>query len=117
MFFYWLKRRRERQSEAFGGELNQQSSLTPRNISDPARQARLDDLRKSFNTGVNKFKAAGKNLYQLPWYMIIGESGSGKTEAIRHSGVGFPPGMQDELAGRRRDHQHELVVHEPGRDP
>ena len=99
LFFYWRRRRREWQAEAFGGELNQQSSLTPRGISDPARQARLDDLRKSFNAGVAKFKAVGKNLYQLPWYMIIGEPGAGKTEAIRHSGVGFPPGMQDELQG------------------
>ena len=31
--------------------------------------------------------------------MIIGEPGSGKTEAIRHSGIDFPPGLQDELQG------------------
>jgi type VI protein secretion system component VasK len=31
--------------------------------------------------------------------VIVGEPGSGKTEAVRHSNVGFPPGMQDEFQG------------------
>lgn len=99
LFFFLRRRLRQRRAEEFGGELGQQSSLTPRGISDPARQARLDDLRKSFNAGVGRFRAVGKDLYQLPWYLIVGEPGAGKTEAIRHSGVGFPPGMQDELQG------------------
>lgn len=29
-------------------------------------------------------------LYALPWYVIVGPPGSGKTTAIRHSGLGFP---------------------------
>ncbi|NLF29760.1 MAG: hypothetical protein GX591_02595, partial [Planctomycetes bacterium] len=65
----------------------------------PAERARMDDLRRSFEEGVAKFKAAGKNIYELPWYVIVGESGSGKTEAIRHSSIGFPPGLQDRLQG------------------
>lgn len=68
-------------------------------ISEPARRARLDDLRKNFEAGVQKFRDAGKNLYALPWYMVVGEPGSGKTEAIRHCNVGFPPGLQDQLQG------------------
>src|SRR6218665_1391812 len=40
-----------------------------------------------------------KDLYKLAWYAIVGEPGAGKPEAIRHSGVGFPPGMQDEFQG------------------
>ena len=31
--------------------------------------------------------------------LLIGEPGAGKTEAIRHSDIGFPPGMQDEFQG------------------
>jgi len=68
-------------------------------ISDAAQRAKLDDLRQTFEEGVRKFKNAGKDLYSLPWYPVIGEPGSGKTEAIRHSNVGFPPGLQDELQG------------------
>src|SRR5438477_158638 len=30
---------------------------------------------------------------------IVGEPGSGKTEAVRHCNVGFPPGLQDQLQG------------------
>ncbi|MCC6321154.1 MAG: hypothetical protein IT438_06935 [Phycisphaerales bacterium] len=68
-------------------------------ISEPARRARLDDLRRSFESGLQKFRDAGKNLYALPWYLVVGEPGSGKTEAIRHCNVGFPPGLQDQLQG------------------
>ena len=31
-----------------------------------------------------------QHLYQLPWYVIIGSPGSGKTTAVRHSGLEFP---------------------------
>ena len=31
-----------------------------------------------------------QHLYQLPWYIVIGSPGSGKTTAIRHSGLDFP---------------------------
>ncbi|MBS0197461.1 MAG: hypothetical protein JSR77_11955 [Planctomycetes bacterium] len=66
---------------------------------DPAAKARMDDLRKKFEEGVTAFKGAGKDLYSLPWYLLVGPSGSGKTEALRHSNVGFPPGLQDCLQG------------------
>lgn len=68
-------------------------------ISDAAQRAKLDDLRQTFEGGIQKFRNAGKDLYSLPWYVVVGEPGSGKTEAIRHSNVGFPPGLQDELQG------------------
>lgn len=68
-------------------------------MSDPAKRARLDDLRRKFDDGVEKFRAAGKDLYSLPWYLLVGPAGSGKTEALRHCNVGFPPGLQDYLQG------------------
>ncbi len=89
------KRKAEPMSEAISGN----AGAAPMGVSEPARRARLDDLRKNFETGVEKFKAAGKNLYSLPWYLLVGEPGSGKTEAIRHCNVGFPPGLQDQLQG------------------
>jgi len=92
----WLKKRKAAPMER---DLLQSSSATPQGVSEPASVARLDDLRKKFGEGTRKFQQAGKNLYSFPWYMIVGEPGSGKTEAIRHCGVGFPPGLQDELQG------------------
>jgi hypothetical protein len=98
-YLLWTAWRRKLRSAQLGGELAQHSSASPRGISDPGQRARLDDLRKKFETGVREYKSRGKDLYKLPWYVIVGEPGSGKTEAIRHSNVGFPPGMQDEFQG------------------
>ena len=92
----WTEKQHNRQ---FGGDISQHSSATPRTLSDPGQRARLDDMRKKFQSGVEAYKSRGKDLYKLPWYVIVGEPGSGKTEAVRHSNVGFPPGMQDELQG------------------
>lgn len=41
----------------------------------------------------------GRYLYELPWYLIIGAPGAGKTTALRHSGLQFPLGQQ---AGQER---------------
>ncbi|MEO1321359.1 MAG: type VI secretion protein IcmF/TssM N-terminal domain-containing protein, partial [Pseudomonadota bacterium] len=89
----------KRKSNPFLAGLSANSGTTPQGISDPSRRARLDDLNRAFSAGIERFKSAGKNLYALPWYIVVGEPGSGKTEAIRHSNIGFPPGMQDELQG------------------
>lgn len=32
----------------------------------------------------------GRSLYELPWYVIVGPPGSGKTTALVHSGLDFP---------------------------
>lgn len=92
----WLESRKAKPME---WAIASTAAAAPMGISDAARRARLDDLRRKFEEGVTKFRAAGKNLYALPWYILVGEPGSGKTEAVRHCGVGFPPGLQDELQG------------------
>lgn len=98
-YYVWKGWNQKKQNQQFGGEISQHSSATPRTLSDPGQRARLDDLRKKFQGGVDAYKSRGKDLYKLPWYAIVGEPGSGKTEAVRHSNVGFPPGMQDEFQG------------------
>ena len=99
LFRMLVVRARQKRAAAFGSELQRQSASTPQALNDPARRARLEELRQSFEKGLSKYHATGKDLYKLPWYTIIGEPGAGKTEAIRHSDVGFPPGMQDEFQG------------------
>jgi len=96
----WIvKKARKRKAASFGKDMRGQSAATPQGINQAGQIAMLDDLRKKFEEGVEKFNVAGKDIYELPWYMIVGEPGSGKTEAIRHSNIGFPPGLQDELQG------------------
>ncbi|TVQ62656.1 MAG: hypothetical protein EA378_04825 [Phycisphaerales bacterium] len=94
-----LKQADKRKSRPFEQGLADNSSTAPQDLSDPARRASMDALRKKFEEGVSVFKTHGKDIYTMPWYMLVGEPGSGKTEAIRHCNVGFPPGLQDELQG------------------
>jgi type VI secretion system protein ImpL len=41
----------------------------------------------------------GNPLYALPWYVVIGESGSGKTTAIKNSRLNSPVSYQDRATG------------------
>ncbi|HEY0747834.1 MAG TPA: type VI secretion system membrane subunit TssM [Steroidobacteraceae bacterium] len=49
-------------------------------------------LRERFEEAVAALKKSGggKSLYELPWYVIIGPPGSGKTTALINSGLKFP---------------------------
>src|SRR5476649_1068043 len=87
MYLKWSGHQRSR---ALSHQLAAHSSGTPSSIHDPALIATLDRLRENFARGVEKFEAVGKDLYSLPWYIVCGEPGSGKTEAVRRCKVGFP---------------------------
>ncbi|MBH0058429.1 type VI secretion system membrane subunit TssM [Pseudoalteromonas sp. SWXJZ94C] len=54
-----------------------------------ARMSEAIDLLKD----VKLFK--GKNIYQLPWYIMIGPPGAGKTTVIHNSGLDYP--LKDKL--------------------
>ncbi|MCW5834343.1 MAG: type VI secretion system membrane subunit TssM [Labilithrix sp.] len=63
----------------------------------PDRRAEINELHAQFKKGLAALKTsrlgAGSGesaLYALPWYMIVGPPGAGKTTAIRHSGLDFP---------------------------
>jgi len=55
-------------------------------------------LRKRFEDAVAALKKSrrkgGANLYELPWYVIIGPPGSGKTTVLANSGLNFPLAQQ-----------------------
>src|SRR5882672_4340090 len=88
-YFLWSRLRGRRRREHFTAAIEAQTSAAPKSISDPNARAKLDQLRQKFQKGLHEFKSRGKDLYKLPWYVIIGEPGSGKTEALRHSGIEF----------------------------
>ncbi|MCQ8278628.1 type VI secretion system membrane subunit TssM [Acetobacteraceae bacterium KSS8] len=54
-------------------------------------QAEVAALRKRLREAMGTLRKRGvKRLYELPWYVIIGPPGSGKTTALRQSGLHFP---------------------------
>tara|TARA_B100000767_G_scaffold64089_1_gene60249 strand:- start:10928 stop:14500 length:3573 start_codon:yes stop_codon:yes gene_type:complete len=55
-----------------------------------AELGELKDKLKSAMTILRKSKFGRKSLYELPWYVLIGPPGSGKTTAIVNSGLQFP---------------------------
>ncbi|MEQ1759516.1 MAG: type VI secretion system membrane subunit TssM [Vicinamibacterales bacterium] len=62
-------------------------------VSQPAPNAELVQLRERFEEAVAQLKQtrkSGQSLYELPWYVIIGAPGSGKTTALVNSGLHFP---------------------------
>lgn len=64
--------------------------------SDPAIASAGDaaQLRKRFEEAIAALKKSKKrgaaNLYELPWYVIIGPPGAGKTTVLVNSGLNFP---------------------------
>jgi hypothetical protein len=47
----------------------------------------VQELGRKFFEGVDRFKKSDRDLYSVPWYVLVGEPGAGKTEAIRHANV------------------------------
>ena len=84
----WRLWRARRASQAIAGELTRHDGpLDPGESEARALTARLRDA-------LTKLKMAtdGRRdyLYSRPWYAIIGPSGTGKTTALRNSGLRFP---------------------------
>lgn len=94
-----LKWRQKVKAAPFVREIAESTSAVPQGAGGAAARASMDDMRKKFESGMATFRTHGKNIYALPWYVFVGEPGSGKTEAIRHCNIGFPPGLQNELQG------------------
>ncbi|MEM7807669.1 MAG: type VI secretion protein IcmF/TssM N-terminal domain-containing protein [Planctomycetota bacterium] len=93
-----IRRQRRRKSQQMAAGLQQQATYRP-NDSSAEDAAAQEACVREFNAGLEKFKNAGKSVYDLPWYLVVGEPGSGKTKAIRESEIGFPPGLQDPTQG------------------
>lgn len=63
-------------------------------------QAELEDMKEKLRTAMTqlrKSKMGRKHLYELPWYVMIGPPGAGKTTAIVNSGLRFPLSDEGEV--------------------
>jgi type VI secretion system protein ImpL len=62
----------------------------------PDRRAEIMELQVQLQRGIASLKASklgqtgATALYSLPWYLMIGPPGAGKTTALKHSGLAFP---------------------------
>lgn len=87
-----------RKTSRFQQELSASPAGTG-NGADPAESARREEFRQKFTAGLKTLTDSGKNLTRFPLYLMVGEPGAGKTEAIRHSSIRFPQGINDLLQG------------------
>lgn len=89
----WLIRRFifGRKSAALGNALTQGPTR-----GDIAEQEHI--LRDKFRAKLVELKRTGLSVYKLPWFVLMGEPGCGKTASLIHSGLDFPLG-KDEVPG------------------
>ncbi len=87
MLFVFLRRRRR--DRAMTEEIAEQID----NSGDDVTSEELGELRDKLKTAMaelRKSKNGRKHLNELPWYVMIGPPGAGKTTAIVNSGLKFP---------------------------
>jgi type VI secretion system protein ImpL len=93
----WKFVRSARASRKLAAEVAGQTDAPVVAAAQPAQAADAGQLRERFAQAVGQLKQdrrGGGNLYQLPWYVIIGPPGSGKTTALVNSGLRFPSGQE-----------------------
>jgi type VI secretion system protein ImpL len=101
LFVVWLWRRlaARRANRKLGDMLEQQAEKQTEGgpATTPARQAELDALRTRLVDAVKTIKTSkigqvsgGAALYELPWYIVIGNPAAGKSSAVLNSGLQFP---------------------------
>lgn len=97
----WLLRRvrTRRANRKLGDMLEEQAETAAIGgaAQDPARKAEIDALRARMVEAVKTIKTSkigqtsgNEALYELPWYMVIGNPAAGKSSAILNSGLQFP---------------------------
>ncbi|MFH1745843.1 MAG: type VI secretion protein IcmF/TssM N-terminal domain-containing protein [Planctomycetota bacterium] len=83
---------RRKKSASLSGALESQGPTR----GDIAEQEQI--YREKFHNKMAELKANGLSVYRLPWFVLLGEPGCGKTASLIHSGLDFPLG-KDEVPG------------------
>ncbi|HEV7815134.1 MAG TPA: type VI secretion system membrane subunit TssM, partial [Janthinobacterium sp.] len=97
LLLWWLRRRRaRRESERLGLAIGDQGAAARARPGGQHREE-LNTIRDNMLKAINTIKssklglvAGAAALYELPWYMIIGNPAAGKSSAITNSGLQFP---------------------------
>ncbi|MDM5178087.1 type VI secretion system membrane subunit TssM [Massilia sp. DJPM01] len=96
LVWLWRRHKRQRAASNLGEMLEQQVNHTPVRA-DPAQRQEHETIKKRMLDAIATIKGSKLGqlsgdaaLYELPWYMIIGNPAAGKSTAIASSGLQFP---------------------------
>jgi len=94
----WFYRRQKsrKASEAIGSMLEQQADMAAKRGREAstaeilALKQRMQEAVKTIKTSKLGLMSGSEALYELPWYMTIGNPAAGKSTAVVNSGLKFP---------------------------
>ncbi len=92
LVFVWQRFQAIRTARVIEARLRQQAAEQIAN-SRPAERGQLEELEKRLQEAIAALKSSKLGtsaLAELPWYIIIGPPGSGKSTALQASGLEFP---------------------------
>ena len=95
----WLKRR----EQYFVSQIVEQDEAHLKSLQDEEKK-QISELQSRWKEAVDALKKShlkkkGNPLYVLPWYLVIGESGSGKTTSIKSARLSSPFGEINRISG------------------
>ncbi|MNU53321.1 type VI secretion system membrane subunit TssM [Variovorax boronicumulans] len=97
LLVWFVRRMRTRAANRKLGDMLEDQADAAVRDSDPERKAEIDELRGRMVEAVKTIKTSkigqmsgSEALYELPWYMVIGNPAAGKSSAILNSGLQFP---------------------------
>lgn len=103
--WWWRRRRARAQAAQLGGAIRADASAAPARAG-AANREEVAIVRDKLFAAIETIKgsrlgqvAGAAALYELPWYMVIGNPAAGKSSAITHSGLQFPLGDSQIVRG------------------
>ncbi|CAB3775815.1 hypothetical protein LMG28614_00090 [Paraburkholderia ultramafica] len=85
-----LQWRAQRKTARLSGALAGQEAQLAAEEPGSAERAQLQQRFREAIDMLRKTRRNGRNLYALPWYVVIGPPGSGKSTLLQNSGLDFP---------------------------
>ncbi|QDH16318.1 type VI secretion system membrane subunit TssM [Swingsia samuiensis] len=90
---WFVQRRSDKQERALDAAVTDGGANNTKNDEklEQVANEEVKELRQRLQTAIATLRKRGvRRLYDLPWYVLIGPPGAGKTTALRKSGLHFP---------------------------